>query len=47
MAKGKKKLKAVIKSHEKWYVDHIAINLQRLGFLTIVKPLGKKWLLYC
>ena len=45
--KREKKLKAVIKSHEKWYIDQIADNLRTLGFITIVKPLGKMWILYC
>jgi len=43
----KKKLRAVIKSNEKWYVDQIAENLRSLGYVTVVKPLGRKWLLYC
>jgi len=44
---AKKKMRAIIKSYEKWYVDQFAERLNKLGIATIIKPLGRRWFLYC
>jgi hypothetical protein len=42
----KKRLSAIIKSSDEIYVRAIAKNMSTLGFFTIVKKLGKKFILY-
>jgi hypothetical protein len=42
-----KKLRGILKSSDKYYLEDIKGRMATRGYLAIIKPIGKHFVLYC